>query len=923
MEFRVLGPLEVRANGRVIPVRAPQLQLVLAILASEAGRPVTAEELIDRMWTAAPDGARSTVHVYISRIRRLLRHAGATDASLVRSSDGYLLDIDPDGVDVRRFHRLLRQAGEPDRADGGRVGDGWSDGARVGGGPANGGWADEGRVAMLREAVGLWHGEPLAGLGGPWAAQAREALRRTYLDAVVDWARMELSGGGPALVIALLTALAAEYPLVETLVATTMRALGAVGRADAALEFYARTRARLVAELGVDPGVELSAARAAIRGDATGVVPAQLPADVPGFVGRTDELARLTALSDVDHGWIATIDGTAGVGKTALAVHWAHRATDRFPDGQLYVNLRGFDPAGAAVAPDEALRGFLEALGVPPHQVPAELDQRAALYRNRLTGRRVLVVLDNARDAEQIQPLLPGSPGCVVVVTSRHRLSGVDAIPITVNTLPAADAHRLLMRRVGVARLAAEPDAANRLVDRSAGLPLALAIVAARVAAQPRFALADVLAEFTDTQDGLDAWDGGEAVTDLRSVFSWSLDPLSAAAVRMFRLLGVHPGPDITVPAAASLAGVPRWQADAALTELARAHLLTAPRPGRFAFHDLLRAYATELATDNATVDDAAVGNVAARRRMLGHYVHTGHAAARLLDPHRLPIPLRPPDPAVRPEELSSGADAVAWFTAEHPVLRAAIHDAARHGLDADAWQLAAAHVEFYARRGSWGTFVDTQRIGLAAADRAGDLAGQAHAQHGLGRAYAKLGKHDEALRHYEGGRQRFQALGNRIGEALAHKGIAWVLGLRDEYREALRHAGRALELFRATGHRAGEANTLNAMGWYHAQLGDHERALVLCGQALESHATLGDRHGAANTWDSLGYAHHQLGRHREAAGCYQRAVELYQAAGDRHSEAQTLRRLGDSHAAAGDASAARRARDEATRILTMIRASL
>src|SRR6185437_14903204 len=432
-----------------------------------------------------------------------------------------------------------------------------------------------------------------------------------------------------------------------------------------------------------DPELDLAAPGVTLPATRPGTpVPAQLPSAVPAFAGRLAELARLDALlppagaaasSAPPAAVITAVSGTAGVGKTALAVHWAHRVAARFPDGQLYVNLRGFDPAGQALEPGAAMQGFLAALGVPADGIPAGLPAQAGLYRSLLAGRRVLVVLDNARDVEQVRPLLPGSPGCMALVTSRDRLTGLvatdGAFPLTLDLLPAADARDLLAQRLGPGRVASEPAAVADIVAGCARLPLALTIAAARAATHPTFPLAVLATELREATHALDPFQGGDLATDVRAVFSWSYRALSPGAARLFRLLGLHPGPDIGLAAAASLAAAGPDRVRVPLAELTRAHLLAEHAPGRYAFHDLLRSYAAEqaLAHDGQEARDAAV------HRVLDHYLHTAGRAAMLLEPHSPPLTLIPAQPGVTLGEPATAEDALAWFTAEHAALLAAV----------------------------------------------------------------------------------------------------------------------------------------------------------------------------------------------------------------------------------------------------------
>jgi hypothetical protein len=397
------------------------------------------------------------------------------------------------------------------------------------------------------------------------------------------------------------------------------------------------------------------------------VVPRQLPVAARHFAGRAGALTVLAGLAAEAGGAdgagramvISVIEGTAGIGKTALAVHFAHQVAGDFPDGQLYVNLRGFDPAGPPMTPGEAVHIFLDALGVRAGQLPASLDAQVGLYRSLLAGRRMLVLLDNARDAGQVRPLLPASPGCLVLVTSRSQLTGLaaaeGAMPLALDLLTGEEAKELLAARLGGDRLAADPAAAQELTGLCARLPLALAIAAARAATQPALPLADLAAELRDAGGRLDALDAGDAAASVRAVFSWSYQQLDAAAARMFRLLGLHPGPAIGTPAAASLAGLPPRPARTVLTELTRAHLLAEPAPGRFAFHDLLRAYAAE----RAQADEGGTERHAAVHRMLDHYLHTACPAALLIHPTSQTMILAHISLGVMLEEQGRDADAL------------------------------------------------------------------------------------------------------------------------------------------------------------------------------------------------------------------------------------------------------------------------
>jgi tetratricopeptide (TPR) repeat protein len=580
------------------------------------------------------------------------------------------------------------------------------------------------------------------------------------------------------------------------------------------------------------------------------------------------------------------------------------------------VNLRGFDPSGTPVEPADAIRSFLEALGIAAERVPLATEARLGLLRSLLAGRRMLILLDNARDAGQVRPLLPAAPGCLTIITSRNQLTSLAATHgaqvISLDVLSGTEATELLERRLGQERVAGERAAITALTRLCARLPLALAIIAARAAARRDLPLAALVAELQDDEAILDALHGGDTATSIRAVFSWSYRQLSDPAARMFRLLGTHPGPDISRPAAASLAGVPAAEADRALAELTGAHLLAEFAPGRFSFHDLLRAYAAEQAREH--FDEA--GLRAARQRALDHYLQTGYAAAILLGPHRHRITLSPPQEGVRTEPLAGYQQALAWFQAEHHVMLAAVSMAANTGLDAHASWLAWTLADFLNWRGHWHDWLLTQQIALAACRRLGDLKGQAHARHSLAHACNQLGRYDETSAHLSAALDLYSQIDDPLGQAMCHKGMAAVLERQARYEEAIIHAGQSLQQFRAAGDKAGEANALNTVGWCHAMAGHHALALDYCQQAIDLQRRIGDKHAEAATWDSVGVAHHHLGQYAEAVTCYRRALGFYTEIGHRHSQAETLTHLAETQQASGQPAAATRSWRQALAIL-------
>ena len=614
MQVRLLGPVDVAADDGPRPVHGLRRMAVLATLALHCGEVVSTGRLADVVWgQAAPVTAVNTLQSHVS----FLRHVLGSKAAIRARPPGYVLDLAGDGTDVRLAESLFRQGRQS---------------------------ADPVRGALrLHEALALWRGRPLADLAGlPWMEEQAERLDLLHVQVKQAWFEARLASGEHVALVPELEQMVADRPLDEHLRALLMLALYRSGRQTDALAAFQQMRRTIVAELGADPGRELRDLETAIlrqdpaldppapaAGPARALprmpVPAQLPPAVAAFAGRGAELASLDALlpaaAQAGPGRDAAavmvvLSGTAGVGKTALAVHWAHQMAAQFPDGQLYVNLQGFDPDGTVLEPSEAVRGFLEAFGVPAARIPAALAAQAGLFRSLLAGRRVLMVLDNARDAAQVRPLLPGSPGCLAIVTSRDRLAGLVARecahPLALDLLSAAEARDLLARRLGSGRVDREPAAVDDIIAGCARLPLALTIAAARAATSPGFPLRVYGTELRGAARALDPLPGGDLTTDVRAVFSWSYRALSDPAARMFRLVGLHPGPDISLAAAASLAATRPGQARVPLDELTQAHLLAEHTPGRYTCHDLLRAYATEqaLAHDSQDARDAAVHRV-------------------------------------------------------------------------------------------------------------------------------------------------------------------------------------------------------------------------------------------------------------------------------------------------------------------------
>jgi tetratricopeptide (TPR) repeat protein len=516
-------------------------------------------------------------------------------------------------------------------------------------------------------------------------------------------------------------------------------------------------------------------------------------------------------------------------------------------------------------------------------------------------------LLDNARDAEQVRPLLPGTAGSMVVITSRNDLTSLAAVDgaftLTVDLLSPAEARGLLGRRLGERRVEQEPEAVEQIIASCDRLPLALSIVAARAMRTPRYPLAALAAQLRQTPGALDALDGGDHAANVRAVFSWSYQQLSEPAARLFRTLGLHAGPDISAVTMAGMSGMESGDRAAALLELLRANLVSEPTPGRFVLHDLLRAFAAELAERHDSTD----GRIAAVRRMLDHYLQTALRADQLLDANRAGEPQPLPFAAQSDEEpLADLSEALAWFGAEWQALSAALRLAARLGFDDHAWRLARSLASFLDRRGHWRESADLQRIALAAAVRIGDTGAQAVSHSSLADVCIRLGEYSEAQHHLLRCLQLYRLVGDRAGQAEVERSVTRLLGRQGKYGEALPHARQASDLFSELGQRAGEARAINAMGWYNIQLGRPTDGARLCQQALNLQRLINDRFGQAGTLDSLGHAHHQLGEFEQAASCYQQAAELYQEFGDRYHEATAREALGDCYQADGSPERAR-----------------
>jgi DNA-binding SARP family transcriptional activator len=901
MEFGILGPLEVVHDGRRLPVSRPREQRVLAALLLDAGRVVPLDRLIDAVFDERPPG---TAAKQVRNCVSALRQRFAAEGLLVTTPIGYTIRIGAEDLDATVFgHRLVhaRRA-----ADAGRL--------------------DE-AVASARAALALWRGPALAGIGGRRIEAAAAGLNDQRLTALEECLSYELARGRGAELVAELSELVAEYPLRERPRAQLMIALYRAGRRADALESYRQGRQILVDELGLEPGPALRDLERAILADdqklvdatlldneaapvqpesealpasPAAVTPAQLPAGATVFTGRTGPLRDLDALmaGDGDRATtvvISAIAGAAGAGKTALAVHWAHRVRSRFSDGQLYLNLRGY-ASSPPVRPIEALALFLRALGVPAERAPVDLDEAASMYRSLLAERRVLVVLDNAASPEQVRPLLPGSPGCMVLVTSRDRLAGLVALDgaqvLTLDVLAPDEAYTLLARTVGAGRVAAEPHATKALARLCAYLPLALRIAAATLTGRPTRRIASYVKELEEGDRIAALSITGDEQSAVQAAFDLSYQALAPADRLVFRRLGLPPGPDVTVDAVAALSGRPPREAAATLDRLVTAHLVDEYTEGRFTFHDLLREYAA----DRARREDSTAERKAAVRRLIDWYLSQVDAAARLLYPEILRLPAAVA-PAPEPQSVfGTHAEALAWVDTERTNLVAAMEVAAETGPHALAWRLADGLRGYFHLRMCAVDWLSGARAALAAAVRDREPAAEAAAELSLGDLHWRISRYPAAIEHYGRAAEAAGRAGWSLGEAAVHGNQGIVYQQSGRLDLAVDRFQRALSIATTIGWRPGEAANLENLAEAYWELGRLEESAEQCMRALALMSETGSSFAKGVLLTGLGEVCHALGRFDDAVDHLIQALSLHREVGNRGGEAETLRVLAAVH---------------------------
>jgi DNA-binding SARP family transcriptional activator/tetratricopeptide (TPR) repeat protein len=886
VEFRLLGPIEAWCEGQRVELGPPQQRGILAVLLTEANRTVSPATLMERIWADNPPAsARSALYGHMTRIRAIVVKLNK-DGELVqlrRGSGGYLLEVDPRTIDLHLFARLVDQA----RAA-----------------------ADTDQAATLwATALDLWRGQAYEGLSSPWLDEMRDQLERRRLDAALERNQVELANGRHTHLLPELLDLSRRQPLDERLASQLILAHYRAGRQAEALRHYQTVRRRLADELGVDPGPDLQALHEQILRNDPAVaepfsasrerpVPAQLPPDVPGFVGRDRELAYLdTARAQLavqpTAPAITAVSGPAGIGKTALAVHLAHSMAVEFPDGQLFVNLHGANVGVAPLAPVAVLGRFLRALGTP--DLPTDVDEAAALFRSLTTGRRMLVVLDDAADEAQVRPLLPGAGGSAVVVSSRRVLSALDGVVhLRLGTLSERDALRLLSRLIGPDRVRDEPEAAMSIARFCGYLPLALRVCGARLVAHSRQTMAGFAGRLSDVRRRLDHLQHGDLA--VRTSIAASRHDLDARlhgrnAFRVLELMALLETPDVSSAVVAALADASADEIQLALDQLTEAQLLQVAAPGRYRLHDLIRLYALEQAVAEIPVLEQHTALV----RAFDHYAALGRRGTELLDPG-LARWLRDGEGEPVPKgALESDAEVIAWMNAEHMNVVAAIRQAAGlpDGSAAAAIRLAAAMSCLLDQRGYWREWAEANETAAEVARRLGDGAAQARAAMFLGHCLGRMGRFEEELRHVEAALALSRDVGDRFGESGALNACGWAYLHQQRPRDAVTCFEHGLRLRRETGDRSGEAMLLNNLGIAYRAIGRIDRAIACHERATAIAREFGYRRLEAYGLGYRAYVRRLAGDRAQAVLDFDRSALLHRETGDRINEAAALWELG------------------------------
>lgn len=898
MEFGLLGSLAVHDGREHRPVPAAKQRVVLAALLLRGGV-VSLDELSDDVWDGRPPaGAAITLRNHVLRLRRQL---GDEAAVRLRSRPpGYLINVAEDEFDVTRFRALRASAAKAVAAAD------WHTAS-----------------SRLGRALDLWRGEPLQDIPSQRLRDRHGALlSELHIEAVEARVEADLQLGHHDHLPAQLQDLLRAHPYRERVSMLLMRALIAVHRRADALEAYRRTRRRLAEDLGIEPGPELQAlhrriladdptvvrqalgavvndASAPLRGSVAEPISVlrQLPADLVTFTGRRAETARLveaaTGATPPGTVMIHDIEGMGGVGKTQLAVHVAHTLVraGHFQDAQLYVNLHGFDPAQPPASPVAVLGTLLSQLGVPSPQIPAEVDARAAMFRDRLHGKSTLLLLDNVADEDQIRDLIPSATGCLVLVTSRRSLVGLDgAVPHHLDAFTHDEALELLARIAGHERVGAEPDAADLVVEACGRLPLAVALAAARLRSRPAWRLADLVRNLTD--GGLDVWRTGSRAP--RAVFDLSFDGLDRSAQWLFAVLGMHPGDDFGAPAAAAAAGVSGSDARAVLERLQDEHLLQGTYNGRYRFHDLIRSYAGELAMSELSADQRR----RASRRLIDWYLATADDARRLIDPGRENTALEALGPYKGPAPAAGGFadadEALSWCDVEAANLLSCVRFAAAIGYSKAAWRLAIVAYTYYQFRGRWDDVEQTHRYALDQPQAlGGDPRVRALLLRGLGTAAARRHDYVRAEECFRDVLTLTQAEPDSVDHAYGYHNLSVIAHEQKRYAESVQFSRQALAVFEAAADSYGQTLSHNAIAVSSNALGDFPQALEHGARAFDFAEARGSLHQQARAALAIGEAHYLMRDYQRALTHHRQALDLNQRAGYLIAQAETHYELG------------------------------
>jgi DNA-binding SARP family transcriptional activator/tetratricopeptide (TPR) repeat protein len=902
MQFTLLGPIQVWDGDDRIDLGGAKQRALLALLLLNANRMVSRAHVIDWLWDSrAPRTAEDLVHEHVSRLRRVLRGHRMAEPPAPRlrtQPSGYLLQVEPDELDLDRFERLADQARQLIAAGDLEV-----------------------ASRILRQALDLWHGSALGSLPPGAAVHAQRArLEEGRLVTLEERLEIDLRLGRHVDLVGELEALTASHPGRERLCRQLMLALYRSGRQTEALTVYRNTRQRLVEEFGLEPSPTLrELERAILRADpALGSVlptaatpdkpgwphgPCQLPPDIDDFTGRQAAIAQVQELLEAEQATaivISAIAGKAGVGKTALAVRVAHQLRPRFADGQLYVNLRGVE--AQALNPADVLAGFLRALGVEGPLIPSGLEERVRLYRSRLAGRRVLLVLDNAASEAQVRPLLPGSRGCAVLVTSRVRLSGLEAAhPLTLDVLAPDQAVELLAKLAGSGRVATEPEAAQLIARLCGWLPLAVRIAGARLAGRPHWRLVLLAERLGDERRRLDELTTGDL--EVRASVALSYRGRGEQERRLFRLLGLLVAPSFPAWVAAALLDLGLAEAEELLERLVDAQLVEAAGQDqagqlRYRLHDLLRVYARE----RLQSEEPTAAQRASLERMFQAYLALAEQADALLEPSG--VNHYGGDPARglldHPAAAIVEQEPLRWLEAEHASLVAAVDQGCDAGLGEPGWRLATALVSFFGARARWDDWQHTHTVALAASRRMGDRDGEGRLLGSLADLYVARHRFDEASRCLEQSLVAFRETGNRRGELQSLSGLGAIDRRQGRFGDAVARLEPSLSGFRELGWRGGEAEVLFELGDTQREQGRLDAAVVCLEESLQLMRAVGDRLWQAPILRSLGLAKSGQGRFAEAIACLEQSLALTRANGDQHGGAYVLQSLGEVHRAQG-----------------------